>query len=68
MRCIKLDVRIDLFDETTVQVTTIYAPLPTALLEQLADTIRKFAADNREVMSAPASHDQPSTYGVKCPP
>lgn len=45
-RCLKLDVRIDLFDETSVTVMSDYAPVSTKFLQGLADLIRKHASDH----------------------
>ncbi len=66
-RSIKLDVRIDLFDEVEIQISSAYSALPKHLLEDLADTVRKFCVTNREELTDNLS-TMPTAVGVSIPP
>lgn len=65
-RSIKLDVRLDLYDEIEVSIDAVYAPLPTELMLEFADLVRRFAADNLERLSG--SYIEPTTNAVRIPP
>jgi shikimate 5-dehydrogenase len=67
MRCIKLDIRLNLFDEVEVNIDSVYTPLPTKLLEEFADLVRKFAADNLEALTNPLNQE-PTAHGIRIPP
>jgi len=66
-RSIKLDVRLNLYDEIEVYIDAVYVPLPTELMLDFADLVRKFAADNLERLTDPTNLE-PTTRGVRVPP
>jgi hypothetical protein len=66
-RSIKLDVRLDLYNEVEVSIDTVYAALPTQLLEEFADLVRRFAADNLERLSNP-DNPEPTSRVIRIPP
>lgn len=67
-RSIKLDVRINLLNEVNVSINSAYSPLPKHLLEDLADTIRKFMSDNREELTNDETSTLPTLQHIVIPP
>lgn len=64
----KLDVRVNLLNEVSVSIDSAYSALPKHLLEDLADTIRKFMSDNREELTNDESNTLPTLQHIAIPP